>query len=111
MTYKDVKTMLDGVGIPTAYYQFNKKTAQQPPFICFYYPNNNDFIADDQNYQKIEHLIVELYTDNKDFVLEHEVETVLTAHGLVYSRQETPLDDEQMFMVIYETDVLITKEN
>ena len=110
MTYKDVKTMLDGIGIPNAYYQFNKKTAQQPPFICFYYLNNNDFIADDQNYQKIEHLIVELYTDNKDFVLEHDVETVLTAHGLVYSRQETPLDDEQMFMVIYETDVLITEE-
>lgn len=110
MTYKEVKTMLDGVRIPNAYYQFNKKTGQQPPFICFYYSENNDFVADNLNYQKIEHLIIELYTDNKDFGLEQTVETILNANGLVYSRQETPLDDEQMYMVIFETDVLITEE-
>lgn len=110
MTTKEVSAMLKSVGIPTAYYQFNKKTAQEPPFICFFYPNNNDVLAENKNYQKVEHLVVELYTDNKDFDLEQTVEGVLTDNGLVYTRQETYLDDERMFEVIFETDVIITEE-
>lgn len=110
MRFADVKTMLDSVGIPNAYYQFNDATATQPPFICFYYPNNNDVIADNRNYQKVEHLIIELYTDDKDFELEQTIETLLNANGLVYSREETPIDDEQMFLVIFETDVIISED-
>ena len=110
MTHAEIQTMLESVGIPTAYYQFLDNTGQQPPFICFFYSNNNDFLADDQNYQKIEHLIVELYTDNKDFELEAAVEAALTSGGFVYTRSEEYLDSEQMQMVVYETDVIITEE-
>lgn len=110
MTFKEVSTMLSGVGIPTAYYQFPDDTAQQPPFICFFYPNSNDVLADNSNYQKVEHLVIELYTDNKDFTLEASVESVLAQNGLVYTRDETYLDSERMFEVIYETDVIITEE-
>ena len=109
MTHAEIQTMLASVGIPTAYYQFPDNTGQQPPFICFYYPTNNDFLADDLNYQKIEHLVVELYTDNKNFALEAAVEAALTLHGLVYTRDETYLDSEQMNEVIYEMDVVITE--
>ena len=110
MTHAQVASMIASVGVPYAYYQFNNKTAQEPPFICFFYPNNNDFLADDSNYQKVEHLVVELYTDNKDFELEATVETVLSANGLVYSRDEEYLDDERMFEVVYEMDVVITED-
>lgn len=111
MTHTQVASMIASVGVPYAYYQFNKKTAQEPPFICFFYPNNNDVLADNKNYQKVEHLVVELYTDNKDFDLEQTVENVLTENELVYTREETYLDDERMFEVIFETDVIITEEN
>ena len=110
MTYAEVKTMLAGVNIPTAYYQFPNDTAKAPPFICFFYSNNNDFLADNSNFQKIEHLVIELYTDNKDFTIESNVETALDGCGLVYSRSETYLDSERMYEVIYETDVIITEE-
>lgn len=110
MTYAEVSTMIAGIGYPSAYYQFPDNSGQEPPFICFYYTNNNDFIADDSNYQKIEHLIVELYTDNKDFTAETAVETALRGAGLVWARQETPLDSERMYMVVYESDVVITEE-
>lgn len=116
MTYAQVKTMLSTIPldtsstIPTAYYQFPDDTPQKLPFICFFYSNNNDFLADNENYQKIEHLVVELYTENKDFTLEAAVEAVLSANGLVYTRNEQYLDSERMQEVIYETDVIITEE-
>lgn len=109
MTHAQVASMLNTINIPTAYYQFPDDTEQAPPFICFFYPNNNDVLADNKNYQKVEHLIIELYTDNKDFALEAAVESVLSSNGLVYSRDEVYLDSERMFEVIYETDVVITE--
>jgi len=111
MTYKEVATMINSIGIPYAYYQFPDGTGQACPFICFFFSDSNDLAADDTNYQKIRTLNIELYTDNKDFALEETVETVLNSNGLVYDRSESYLDSERMFMVVYTTDILITEEN
>lgn len=110
MTHEQVATMIRSIGIPFAYYQFPNDTPQSPPFICFFYPDNNDVIADNTNYAKIERLVIELYTDDKDFSLEQEIEAVLNANGLVFSRDEEFLDSERMHETIYETDVIITSE-
>lgn len=110
MTFKEVSQMIQGIGLPYAYYQFPDNTGQQPPFICFFYPNNNDVLADNSNYQKVEHLAIELYTDNKDFTHEAAVEAALSEHDLVWSRSEEYIDSERMFLVVYETDVVITTE-
>lgn len=107
MTTQEVASMINSIGLPYSYYQFNADTAQPPPFICFFYPENDDFLADNTNYLKVYRLVIELYTDSKDFELESRVEAVLTQNGLVYSREETPLDDERMFEVIYNTEVII----
>ena len=111
MTYKEVNTMLSSVGVPYAYNQFDNDTPQEPPFICFLYDHGDDLIADNTNYQLIRMLSVELYTDTKDFELEQTVEDVLNANGLVYSKQETYLESERMYMITFEADVVITKEN
>lgn len=110
MTYQQINTLIAGIGIPYAYYSFEEGTAEAPPFLCFYYTENNDLAADNTNYQKIEHLIIELYTDTKDFELEKTVETALNAAGLVYTRDETYLSSERMFMEVFEADVCITEE-
>lgn len=107
MTRKEVADMIAEVGIPTAYYQFTKKTAVPCPFICFYFDRSNDLYADNSNYQTIDNLIIELYTKEKDFELEQTLESVLRSHGMVWSREETPLDDEQMYMEIYNLNVII----
>lgn len=109
MTYAEVATMLASVNVPTAYYQFPDNTPQELPFICFFYSNNNDFLADNTNYQKIERLTIELYTENKDFTLEASLEGVLSSYGLVYSRYEQYIGSERMWEVVYETDVIITE--
>lgn len=108
MTYQNVATLIDSIGLPFAYYQFTEDTAQPCPFICFYYPGDNDFIADNANYAAIRELTIELYTDEKDFSTEATVEGVLTAAGLVWTKMESYIDQEKMFMTTYETEVLIT---
>lgn len=107
MTYKEVATMINSIGIPYAYYQFPDGTGQACPFICFFFSDSNDLAAENTNYQKIRPLNIELYTDNKDFALEETVETVLNSNGLVYDRSESYLDSERMFMVVYTTDILV----
>ena len=115
MTYAEVKTMLDAVeissnvSVPNAYYQFEDDTGIIPPFICFYFTGSRDLYADNTNYQKIDHLVVELYTKEKDFTLEAKLEGVLNSNGLTWSREETHLDDERMYVEVYDMDVIITE--
>lgn len=109
MTTQEVASMVASVGIPTAYYQFPDNTGQEPPFICFYFPGDNDFKADNINYAKINRLIIELYTDSKDFALEAAVEQVLKDNELAFIRSETYIDSERMYEVIFETQVIITE--
>ncbi len=110
MTYQDVNTMLASIGIPYTYNQFDNDSPQVLPFICFLYDDSNDLAADDINYAKIRGLSIELYTDNKDFALEKTVEDTLTSYGLVYSRSETYLDSERMFMIVYDTEIVLTEK-
>ena len=110
MTYKEIATMVSGFGVPFAYYQFPNGTEQTCPFVCFYFEFSNDMAADNTNYQKIRPLSIELYTDNKDFALEESIETALNNAGLVFSREETWLDTERMYMVTFVTEIVITEE-
>ena len=110
MTFKDVAELIDDIGYPSAYYQFDEDTAEAPPFICFFFASDNDVKADNSNYQKIERLIIELYTDDKDFDAEAAVESALNNAGLVYSREETHIDTEKLYEVIYTSSVVITQE-
>ena len=107
MTRAEVYTMLNNTGIPTVYHHFREGTGKQPPFVCFYYPNDDDFKADDTHYVKVNALTVELYTDEKDFGKESTVETALLNAGLVFRKNEVYIDTEKMFMVTYETEVII----
>lgn len=107
MTFAEVYNMVNGIGLPCAYYQFPDDTGQQPPFICFFYSNSDDMAADNSNYQKIETLVIELYTDVKDFEKEAAVETALASKGLTWTRDEEFLDSEMMHETIYTTEVLI----
>ena len=110
MTLQEVAQMVSSIGLPFAYYQFDDDTAVPPPFVVFYYPEDFDLHADGINYKKIDSLIIELYTDNKDFAQEAAVEAVLKAHGLTWSRVETYIDSEKMYMETYQTSILIEED-
>lgn len=110
MTYKEVYNMISGIGYPNAYQFFDEGNASDPPFICFYFESSNDFKADNTNYQAVRPLTIELYTDNKDFAAEAAVEAVLKANNLVYSRMETYISTERLYMVTFLTQIIITEE-
>lgn len=107
MTYQDISTMVASIGLPYAYNEFPDGTDQAPPFICFLYDSSDDFAADNTNYAKIRPLVIELYTDNKDFTLEQTVETTLASNGLFYTRNETYIASERMFLVTFTMEVCI----
>lgn len=111
MTYEEVKSIIEDIGLPTAYWEFQNGTATSPPFICWLFTDSADFMADDTNYVKIRPLRIELYTDAKDFALEQRVENALTAAGLRYDREEGPIESERMYMVAYATSVIISGGN
>ena len=110
MTYKEVASMVASIGVPYAYYQFSEDTAEAPPFVFFYFPGDSDLKADNSNYAIIRPLTIELYTDNKDFTIEAQAESVLKANGLPFSREETYINSEKMFMITYQTEVVINGE-
>lgn len=109
MTVQDVKALAEATGLNTAYYEFPSGTEQEPPFLCWFFPDAIDMLADDKNYQKIERCVFELYTPYKDFELEAAVEAVLSGADIVYRRDETYLDSERMHQTNYTFSVVITE--
>lgn len=107
MTYETVAKMVESIGLPYAYYQFPDGTAQEPPFVVFFYSGIDDLYADETNYQRIVTLNIELYTNEKDFDNEATIEGVLANNNLTYYKEENYIETEQLFQVAYEMEVII----
>lgn len=110
MTYQEVANMIAGIGLNYCYYQFELGPTDSPPqlpYVCFFYERNNDLLADDSNYQAIVGLVVELYSETKDFEHEASVEETLKASGLVYGKQASYIESERMYLTTYTMEVLI----
>lgn len=110
-TTEQIATLIESIGLPCAYYQFpdddKDNPAPPPPFICFYYPNSDNFNADNRVYARADALIVELYTDEKDFDREAAVEAMLNGAELPWEKSETYIESERMYMTTYTTEVYI----
>ena len=111
MTYQEVSSLIARIGVPYAYYQFDEDTAKPTPFVCFYYPEEDEFYADNRNYIKLVVLRIELYTDEKDFSLEETIENLLNENELPFTHYESYIDSEKMLMQTYETEVYINARN
>jgi len=108
VTREQIASMIESIGLPYAYDHFEETEAPgNPPFICFFYPSHDDFIADDTNYQSIIRLVIELYTDNIDFTLESRVESALTGAGLPYTSEREWIESERMYQTTYNTEVTL----
>lgn len=104
LTQAELKTVLDGSGIPFVYRAW--KNGHDLPFGVFYFERDNPFAADGIVYAKKTLYALELYTAEKDPDVEAALEKALTAAGIFYSKSdETYIDEEQMFYVIYEIEV------
>jgi hypothetical protein len=106
MTYDEVITMLEEVGLPLAYDHFAEGESPEPPFLVFLYPGTDNLFADDTVYQKINELNIELYTDAKDPETETQIENILIAHALLYEKSEVWIESEKMYEVLYQTQII-----
>jgi hypothetical protein len=62
--------------------------------------------ADNVVWERIDELNIELYTDKKDPDIESKIEDILTAHELPYEKSEVWIEDEKMYEVLYQTQIL-----
>jgi len=111
VTREKVAQIIESIGLPFAYYSFPITEAPQLPFIVYMYPNDDDFIADNQNYVNIRALRIELYQEytDIDFALIKHCEDVLKQNNIVYSLAEDVITSEQMYRITFESEVLINE--
>ena len=110
MKLTEIKTMLGQTGLSTTYYSFPIGEVPALPYLVWYLPSSNNVDADDKVYKKIETLNIELYTKTKDFATEATVEGVLEAWDMVWEKSESYLDDEKMYEVLYEMQIIVDDE-
>lgn len=107
MSIDEIKQMLDEMGIEYRYHHFETEDAIAPPFLIWILPESNNFMADGITYRGIQELDLELYTDNKNFVLEKTVENILNIHEIPWNKKEIYIESENMYEVLYEMEVII----
>ena len=109
MTYEEVKEMVasiaEAVGCDFSYYQFKDKP--EKPFITYYYGDSDDFMADNSNYIGIRPLVIEFYSEDKDFDNENIIEEMLKSFDMPFERSEVWIDSEKMYEISYNMEVII----
>lgn len=103
MTQEELMTLLESTGLPVAYYAFPENEAPPLPFICYLYPNSDNFSADGIVYQTFNHVLIELYTKVKQPKYEAKVEAVLSS--FFWNKTENYIESEQCFQIVYEMEV------
>ena len=105
MTLKEIADMVADIGLSWRYSHFSQTPA--PPYVVYYFPAENDVMADNSNYANKRQLFIELYTKTKDNISEGLVEAQLRANGLTWYKQTDFLNDEQLYQTTYELEVII----
>ena len=108
MTYKDIQEKLELTGYSVAQSFWETGSVPALPFIVYTFPNNNDFIAENENYVEIAVLEVELYTKKKSIETEQAVEDVLAANFGPYRKTSSWIYTDAMQQTIYTMEVIIT---
>jgi len=109
VTLQELYTALKAIGYPVAYSHFEdtpQNPAPKPPFITYAFAYSSDLMADNVNYVEIPNIQIELYTDKKDLAAEIKVQNKLKELGLPYAKTETYIEDEKLFQVIYEIQLI-----
>lgn len=110
MTRKEVAQMVDSIGLPYAYYQFDEDTAQAPPFVVFFFSTSNDLYADQTNYQRIDSLSIEFYSSEVDFDTEETIEAILNGAGLTFYKEQSFIESERIWQTAYDMEIVLTPE-
>ena len=105
MTLQEIANLINSFGFPWRYSHFSQ--TPNVPYVVYYFPSENDVFADNANYANKRQLFIELYTSIKDAEKEAVIETKLKEAGITWYKQTDFLNDEKLFQITYESEVLI----
>lgn len=105
MTYDEITAMVEEIGLPCAYDHYAEGESPPPPFVLFLLPGTNNFMADNEVYEQVTEISIELYTDLKMPPLERRVERILNTHEIPWDKSEVWIEEEKMYEVRYELEV------
>lgn len=109
--FRQMLGLFETYGIPITYYSYPERQAPELPYAVYYFPDARPESADNINWSGISTLNVELYTREKDFLLEHTVGEILSSYELAYTKSETYINTEHMFQVLFQTEVILWEES
>lgn len=106
MTLAELNTALSAV-VPgkVVYNAWRVGEAPPLPYVCYYSTGADNFAADNVVYDSRRPVRIELYSKKKDLGTESAIEAALTAAGLYWTRDESFIDDEFVFLTIYEVEI------
>lgn len=104
MTHAELKTLLATTTLPVVYRAWETDEPSLP-YIVFIATGSDNFVADNRVYHKRTPVDVELYTRDKSPDTEFAVEAVLDSVPIVWTKNETYLEDEKCFEIIYGIEV------
>lgn len=108
MTLSEIATMLAETNLDFCYYSYPVNQAPSLPYLVYFFPGDDDFIADNSNYLDIRRLTIELYMEllDIDFTIAKSVEDILKAHNLVYTVSNDVITSDQLYRVTFESEVI-----
>lgn len=108
MTLNEIATMLAETNLDFCYYSYPLNQAPSLPYLVYFFPGDDDFIADNSNYLDIRRLTIELYMEllDIDFTIAKSVEDILKAHNLVYTVSNDVITSDQLYRVTFESEVI-----
>lgn len=102
MTEKELVLILKKAKIPLFYREFSSSAQIKPPYMVYYRENNDNIYADDEAYIVSKNMVVELYTEKKDFALEEKIEKIFAENGIICEIDEVYIPEEKIHEIIYE---------
>lgn len=97
--------MLKTMQISFAYDHFAEGEVPPLPYICFLFPESDNFAADGKVYYKKNRVNIELYTEKKDISSEQRVGKILDENNIFYNRSEVWIESEKMYEVLYKLEM------
>lgn len=75
------------------------------PYMCYYSTGAENFAADNQVFSSNRDVRIELYARSKDLTTEASIEAALNGAGLYWTRDESYISDENVYLTIYEVTI------
>ncbi|MBR6113933.1 MAG: hypothetical protein IKQ10_02010 [Oscillospiraceae bacterium] len=100
-----IAAALSGLGVPYAYRKFKGRDVQAPPYITYYIEREQFYGPDSGCRLKKSSVVIELYTDHKDFALEGQLEAILAPDD--FEKSEDFDETDELYRITFVTELTL----